>query len=260
MKLIHQLTFASAFILLTQIGKAQVGTADSMVYKLFASLKNKDKKAFVALYPNSQQFIKFTKKVLLAQKDLFKQFREIDSSLAPKRPPMNFDSLFTAQINRISKPEVFDSLKEVFGKTFSPVISQGEVKGVNWTTANLESYTLDSTALADSNAIRMMGPGFKNMKAIISFSSGNNAYRISIKNIFYIPEEGGWFGGEFNEVIRKGEIFLQEGKTRIERTSSDTTFITTTSEMPKTKTKTSSGNIKSKTKTKSPARKPSPKS
>ena len=44
--------------------QAQVSSADSMVHKVFAALQAKDQKAFVALYPNAQQFSRFMRHMM----------------------------------------------------------------------------------------------------------------------------------------------------------------------------------------------------
>ncbi|HVF80824.1 MAG TPA: hypothetical protein VM884_02780 [Flavisolibacter sp.] len=134
-------------------------------------------------------------------------------------------------------------------------------KGVNWSAAKLVTYTTDTTSAVGPEMEMFKSSGIKNMKGVIDFTSGDSAYQMSFDKLIYVPAEGGWFGGEFEQVIRKGESFLQTGETRIEAASSDTTFITT--EVPKdikTKTKSKSSGVKTKVKTKSPARKPATKS
>ena len=47
-----------------QSTNAQINNADSMIYKVFATLQAKDEKAFVALYPNASQFSKMMRTMM----------------------------------------------------------------------------------------------------------------------------------------------------------------------------------------------------
>ena len=101
--------------------------------------------------------------------------------------------------------------------------------------------------------------GFKTMKGVIDFSSGGKDYQMSFDKVIYLPSEGGWFGGEFPQLAKKGESL--EPDTAMD---DSTMALDTTAAVPdkkiKTKTKTKTPTSKTKTKTKTPARKPATKS
>src|SRR5215204_6589604 len=95
--------------LLFQSANAQISNADSMIYKVFATLQAKDEKAFVALYPNAAQFSKMMRTMMeqMMNSEQMKQMMAADE----KSKNMNLDSLINAEVDKISKPEVFDEMK-----------------------------------------------------------------------------------------------------------------------------------------------------
>jgi hypothetical protein len=157
----------------------------------------------------------------------------------------------------MSKPEVFGEMQKSFGKKFKEAIEKGEKKGVNWSAAKLVTYTTDTTGDVTPEMEMFKSSGIKNLKGVIDFTAGDSAYQMSFDKLIYIPAEGGWFGGEFEQVIRKGESFAPSQDER-EMATKDTMLM----EAPKTKKpiRTSPTGIKTKGKTTSPARKPTTKS
>lgn len=204
--------YAKKFILLfvvyfsIQSINAQVSNPDTMIHKLFASLKAKDEKAFVAMYPNASQMQTLVRAVM----DATMRTEEMQQMMAqnPQTKGMSLDSIINAQVASLSKPEVVEQMQKGFGKSFQQIIKKGEQKGVNWSHAKLTHYTFDTTAPATVKGIAaLVGLGYKNMKGIIDFTSDDSAYQLSFDKIISIPKEDGWFGGEFQQLIRKGESF-----------------------------------------------------
>ena len=97
--------------------------------------------------------------------------------------------------------------------------------------------------------------GFKTMKGIIDFRSAGTDYQISFDKVVYLPAEGGWFGGEFPQLAKKGESLQPDMEVDPSTMAADTT-IAVTDKKAKTKTKTKTPTSKTKVKTKTPARKP----
>jgi hypothetical protein len=243
MKHIKRLILFLAVSFAATTASAQVSTPDSMIHKLFASLKNKDENSFLALYPTGKQMGNLIRSMM---ETMFKS-EEMQKMMAmdEKSKNMNIDSLINAQITQATKPETQAEMQKKFGETYSSIIEKGEKKGVNWGNAKLVSFTMDSTAEADDEEMKMFaGSGIKNLKGVIDFTSGGTEYQMNFDKVLFIPSEGGWFGGEFKEVIKKGESFAQGN-------SDDENNVVAPKEEIKTKTKTD-GN-KTKTKTKTPA-------
>lgn len=182
--------------------QAQVRSADTMVQKIFATLKAKDQKAFVALYPNAQQFSRFIRNIMeqTLKSDEMKQLMAMDE----KSKGMNLDSLVDAQVAAVSSAEGFQKMESEFGKAFQKIIEKGESKGVKWNEAILTGFTIDSTqALAEGSPIQPKG--LKEAKGVIDFSVGDSAYQLAYSKMMFIESEGGWFGADFPQLARKGE-------------------------------------------------------
>jgi hypothetical protein len=248
MKHIKRLTFFLTLSFLSTSAFAQVSNADSMIHRLFNSLKNKDEKSFVTLYPNTQQMNKMVRGMM---ETMFKS-EEMQKMMAmdEKAKNMNIDSLIDVQMAQMNKPETQAEMQKSYGESFRSIIEKGEKKGVNWSQAQLVSYTIDTTAKADDQEMRMFaGSGIKAMSGIIDFKAGGTDYQMNYEKVLYIPSERGWFGGEFKQVIKKGESFAKEGEIKEMEESPRTTTPT------ESKTKVKTDGNKTKVKTKTPAAK-----
>lgn len=254
MKNSQRLVAALAAFLFAQSVGAQVRNADTMVQKLFASLKAKDQQAFISLYPNSAQFVRFIRDVMQQslKSDEMKKMMAQDE----KTKNMNIDSLIDAQANAFSNPTEFAQMQAAFSGTFQKIIAKGEQKGVDWNKAVITHYTIDSTE-GDGSGSAFQPKGMKSMKGVIDFTVGGSPYQLAYDKIAYFPTEGGWFGGEFPQLARKGESMAPDPEMT---DSIDSVAVpqpqkkTTNSKGKTTKTTTKS------TTTKTPARKPKTKS
>ena len=259
MKYINRLALFVIISFVTTSVSAQVKTADSMVHKLFGSLKNKDEKSFTSLYPNGQQMASLMRGMM---ESMFKS-EEMQKMMAmdEKSKNLNVDSLIDAQLAQVTKPEAQAEMQKSFAKNFQEIVEKGENKGVNWSDAQLVSFTLDSTAQVDDEEMKMFArSGVKNLKGVIDFRAGGTDYQMNFDKVLYIPSEGGWFGGEFKQVIKKGESFTNEKavalpdesmEERDARLKAETkTKVKTDGNKTKSKTKTPTTKTKTKTKTK----------
>ena len=245
------LTFAALFIIGT--ASAQTSPAETTVQKMFAAFKAKDKNAFLALYPNAKQFGNLMRSVMKAAMSN----EEVKKQMAanPQTKGMNLDSLVEAQAAMFEKPEMFGAMSMEFVQGFEKAISSGEGKGVNWAAATLSAYTIDSTASLGEEMAMLGTQGFKAMKGNIEFKSGGNDYTLAFDKVMWVPTEGQWLGGEFGNVLRKGEVGT-EMMPESERVDSAVAVEPKPKAKTKTKSKTPAG--KTKTKTKSAARKTTP--
>lgn len=251
MKHIKRLAFLFPLSLFASAASAQVSSPDSMIHHLFNSIKNKDEKAFVTLYPNTQQMNKLVRGMM---ETMFKS-EEMQKMMAmdEKAKNMNIDSLIDVQLAQMNKPETQAEMQKSYGESFRSIIDKGEKKGVNWSQAQLVSFTIDTTANTGDEEMRMFaGSGIKAMKGVIDFRAGGTDYQMNYDKVLYIPSERGWFGGEFKQVIKKGESFAQEGS---DDQTGDTSTTTTTTAPTESKTKVKTDGNKTKVKTKTPAAK-----
>lgn len=244
MKITKPFVFLFALLAASQLLHAQVQTADSLVRKIFNSLKAKDEKAFVSLYPNGQQFGRFMRTVMEgAMKS--EQMKEI-MSLDEKTKNLNLDSLIDAQVAMFMMPEMVNKMQADFAKTFQRIIEKGEQKGVNWSQAELKSFTLDSSAVEGDENMPLQLAGLKEAKGVIDFSVGDSAYQLAFNKMMFIQSEGGWFGAEFPQLARKGESLAPDPSA--EDDEEETAIMTEEAEKPAAKPKA-----------KAPAKKPAAK-
>jgi hypothetical protein len=250
----------AVFCLSLQTVHAQVPNADTMIRKIFASLQAKDEKAFVALYPNAEQFGRFIRGIM-EQTMKSEEIRKL-MAMDEKTKGMNLDSLVEAQITEETKPEKFAKTQAQFGKTFQQIVDKGEKKGVNWSQAKLTSYTIDSSAFGGKEGMPFQLTGLKEAKGVIDFSVGDSAYQLAFGKMMWIEKEGGWFGADFPQLARKGES-LEPDKSDLaeaDEMMSDTTAEVVEAPKASKGAKTKKPVAKTGTKAKAPARKPKAKS
>jgi hypothetical protein len=259
-------TLRIAFIALVcfslQTVHAQVRNADTMIQKIFATLKAKDQQGFVALYPNADQFGRFIRSIM----EQTLKSEQVRSMMAKdeKTKNLNLDSLIDAELAKETSPEKFAATQQQFAKTFQQIIEKGEKKGVNWSQAKLTSYTIDSADLGNQAGMPFQLKGLKEAKGVIDFTVGDSAYQLAYNKMMFIESEGGWFGADFSQLARKGESLAPDVAMNDEEDSTTTTTTGTTKPVNaskgKAKTTTKKPVAKSSANTKSPARKPKTKS
>ncbi len=196
--------------------QAQITNPDTMVHRLFGSLKAKDEKAFVALYPNMQQM----------QRIMTKMFTGIKAEMAKKKAEAlpkdkttdsallvfaNLDSIIVAELEKATSPESLVEMKTKFAKDFQSMIDKGEKRGIDWTKTEMVNYTFDTASLKDSNSIKVFGSeDYKSMKGVVHFKAGDSAYQLSFNQVMFIPEEGGWYGVRLRQLAREGEVLAND--------------------------------------------------
>ncbi|GAA4742447.1 hypothetical protein [Flavisolibacter ginsenosidimutans] len=183
---------------------AQEKSIDTLIHKLFSSLKQQDEKAFIALYPNGQQFAYIMRPLI---EDAFKS-NEMKGALASneKTSSINIDSLIEVQMNQVTAPQVEAELSKKYSQLYHEFIEKGEKKGVKWQEAELISISLDSTLdKSDTEVKSLLQAGMKTMKGIVDFRSNKVNYRMTFAKFVNVPQAGGWFSGEIKEIVRKAE-------------------------------------------------------
>ena len=254
MKVTKRLVLCFAFVAAGQLLHAQVKTADSLVHRIFATLQNKDEKAFVALYPNGQQFSRFMRTIMEAamKSDQMKEMMNMDST---KR--FNVDSIINVQVEMFSRPEMAQQMQAQFAKTFQQVIEKGEKKGVNWSQAKLTSFSIDSSAVKGDENMPVDFSGLKEAKGVIDFTVGDSAYQLAFTKMMYIESEGGWFGAEFSQLARKGESLAPDPSAEDDEEDADAMMEEAPAPKPAAKAKAPAKKpaAKPKAKTQAPAKK-----
>ena len=232
--------------------QAQVSNADTIVHKLFATLPANDEKAFVALYPSPQQLIELVKNIIASD--------EVKQQIAMSGQKVNMDSIIQVQVAAMSKPEMMAEMTKGFGRNFQQAVERGKAKNIDWKKARFVSYTLDTAATGNDEAM-LQKLGYKTMNGVIDFTVDTASYQMQFSKILFLPKEQAWYGGEFGQIVRKGEKFTPDN------VETKDVEISTTPDEPapppppaKSKTKTKNGSVKTKSVTKPATKKSTTKS
>lgn len=254
MKNIQRVFLFAAFFFVLQTAKAQDSNVESLVQKFFASLKAKDEKAFVALYPNATQFSNLMRTMM--QQVLGSEQMQQMMAMDPKTKDMNIDSLINAEVGKMSNPEAFAEMQKSFAENFQKTIVKGEKKGVNWSDATYTGVAIDSNTHMPGQMEALKDAGFKAVQGVIDFRSAGTDYQMSFDKIIFIPSEG-WYGGEFPQIAKKGESLQPDPEPDEPMVDS---VAVPQKKATKSKTKSKTPTSKTKTKIKTSARKPATKS
>jgi hypothetical protein len=188
-----------SFVLVTS--QAQVIHPDTMVHKIFVALKNRDEKAFVALYPNKEQMLKLFSRIMSG---LTVELAKMDTTNKQDVSPEELNKLMLEKMKEKMSGEEIDKEYRKVARNFNQLIEQGQQKGIEWKKIVLSRYTYDTARLKDDAAIKFFGSDeVKSMKGVIYFKSGADAYQVSFKEIMFLPDEGGWYGGELHSLKKQ---------------------------------------------------------
>ena len=250
MRITKRLLFLSFAVLLIKSSHSQISSPDTMVHRIFTSLKNKDEKAFVALFPNQEQMTKMMSKLMAG---LVTEIAKMDTTNKKEIKQDDLNEMMLEQMKSKTKPEELTKEYERFGKNFRNIIKAGEQRGIDWKSITLLKYTYDTIAMKDEMAVKLFGTdGIKSMKGQLFFTSADTTYQLSFKETMYLPEEGGWYGAELYRLRTENEKLTDDVEIK------EVTIESMSDEPPpppppppaKSKTKTKLKTPASKTKTK----------
>jgi len=237
--------------------QAQVTSADAMANKIFTTLKAKDEKAYIALYPNKEQMSRLMTKMMKGIMSEVAKSPEAMQELKDEGKG-NIDSLISAELQKKASPEEMTKMEEKYAKDFYKIIEQGEKKGINWNTIELVKFDIDTVTVADESMKKLFGSNeFRSMKGVMHFKANDSAYQMNFDDVMYLPEESGWFGVKFKQLISEGEKFEKEDEEKEEVMVMEDGDEVAPPPPPlppsksKAKTKTTTSKTKTKTKTKS---------
>lgn len=225
------------FCLFTANAVAQTANADTMIYKVFRSLKAKDEAAFLSLFPNYTQ-LKEVMRQAVASEAAGNTVREKE-----------MDSALNAYLANFTEELYRKDLVKHFSDDFQRVMKQGTEKGLDWKSAVLDKYTYDKKS----------EDGFPMLSGMLYLKEGNQEYTLTFEEIIWVQKEGGYFGVSLKNLLAKGEV----DKANEERINAlDTVGIATNDEpitlppLPPKKAAKSSAPVKASPVKKAPAAKP----
>ena len=239
------------FTLFIETTQAQITSPDTLVHRIFTALKNKDEKAFVALYPNQEQMTKMMSKIMAG---LITEIAKMDTTNKKKLIGGDFNEMMLEELKKKTKPEQMEKEFGRFAKNFRDIIEKGEQRGIDWNRITLLRYSYDSITMKDETAVKLFGTdGMKTMEGKLYFTSADSVYQVSFHETLYLPEERGWYGAELHQLKKENETLADDTEIKEVMMESIEEDVPPPPPPPpsKQKTKTTSSKTKTKTKTKS---------
>lgn len=227
-----------------------------MVHEIFAYLKSRDEKAFMALCPDSAQLVRILKKFeenARAKREAERKAWQEQSTNHPQGSFASFaetDSMVDASLRKNYSPEGIKMMQERYRTGFRFMLEKGEKRGINWRTAAFINRTPDTTRSAQTTYFFLEQSGYKSANGIVHFKAGQDTFKMSFGEVLFLPEENAWYGGMLYKLVREEERLEDdhqgEEKVEITLTSVDHEEIPPPPPPPKTKGKPSSTRKKSK--------------
>lgn len=167
------------FILMLAIStvnsRAQVGSKEIMVQKIFSVFHDKDESGYIRLFPDAEGTRYFLMEILKRQSG-------VDTT----------NAAFTEIFNQITD----SSLKEEYLSDFNRYLKKGEKNGVDWGKTVFVSYSADSVMSANAEF------PFPELSGKIYFKSGGVDYFMSFKEVLWFKDKG-WYGMDITRVDKK---------------------------------------------------------
>lgn len=172
--------------------RGQTASVDTLVQTLFFSLKNKDEKAYMKIFPSYQQTRNMFRKSVEKMKD--------NATAAPAG--INMDSVLDAEFSKFTEETYKTEIQEALKKSFQSVLKQGEEKGLNWNRIELASYRLDTIKETDMN--------LSSVKGVLNIKDSAREYEVFFTDVLFFEDEQKWYGASLNKIVRKGEQMENE--------------------------------------------------
>jgi hypothetical protein len=172
--------------------RGQTASVDTLVQTLFFSLKNKDEKAYMKIFPSYQETRNMFRKSVEKMKD--------NATAAPAG--INMDSVLDAEFSKFTEETYKTEIQEALKKSFQSVLKQGEEKGLNWNRIELASYRLDTIKETDMN--------LSSVKGILNIKDSAREYEVFFTDVLFFEDEQKWYGASLNKIVRKGEQMENE--------------------------------------------------
>lgn len=166
---------------------SQSSSVDTVVQALFLSLKHKDEKAYMNIFPSYT----LTKNMFRKSVDKMKGKMDIPDT------NFNMDSLLDVEFGKFTEEAYKTEIQGNLKKSFQSVLKQGEERGLNWSRSQLSGYNLDT--------LTEPGTGTKAVKGTLALADSAQEYELFFTDMLFFDEEGKWYGASLNNITRKGE-------------------------------------------------------
>lgn len=163
-----------------QPAEAQEKNLDTMLHKIFRSIKYKDTTSFASLFPNREQM-----RLLIKEAYGDKYEKEAADSLLEKDFKLDSEENFSKMA------------KEKFLQPFQDFIKEMEEnQNINLSVLSLVGYTIDTLSKDYP----------KSVKGNLNVSFEGKEYTIKFIDIIWSDHDNGWYGVELRNIISKEEL------------------------------------------------------
>jgi hypothetical protein len=166
------------------VSRAQQKDKEAMINTVFSVLKNGDEKGFINLFPDAA----VTKEVLE------KIFTALDTSGKGGASEM---------MNSIMEKITDSALQEEYREQFNKTNRKAKAKGINWSSANLVSFTADSVRTNEE------GLDAGKLTGKIYFTTDSGSYFMAYKNVIWLDGRG-WYGVTVDRIDEKSKEMEEE--------------------------------------------------
>jgi hypothetical protein len=156
---------------------------DNHMKKVVRSLKQKDEKAYLQLFPTYEQMVDFLKQVLEQTSDA---------------SDITKDSLMQVTMKGFTKEKYENDIEGKLAVAFRNFLEEGETKGLNWTDIEFAGYTADT-----SDIEKVEGMQSATGKIFVKFNDKD--YTITYSDVIWMNNQQAWFGILLNGVLKPGE-------------------------------------------------------
>lgn len=158
---------------------------------MFAAVKAKDEKAFLALQPSHEQTIRSFKNEIRGHHEWMKRLQK--EATHPAK--VTYDTIHASKVDSFLTPGAFAIMDSNNANGFRYVVNRGEEKGIVWAAATITGIRYDTTVLGEGQIV--LPEAVKRVNGTVDFSVGDSIHQLLFYSVAYFPFERRWFAGSF---------------------------------------------------------------
>ncbi len=208
------LLFIISVFLIGSSVQAQVHNADTMVHRIFTALKMEDSKAYISIQPNVSQLTKLMMGMSMGLTNEVHKSQPAGGSDVTEREESKIGKDSIIKVFTKTAVEEINFLQKIWAREFATALQRGKEKGIDWSDAELISYTIDTTVM-DKRGEKKVARGIKGEKGMrgeLRLKSKGNVYHLLFDRLMFLPDEG-WFGVSLGMLLHESEIKNKEGNS-----------------------------------------------
>jgi hypothetical protein len=159
--------------------EAQIKDKDTLVQRIYRSVKNTDEQAFVQLFPD------------------YRQIRAILDNMLEKVKDSTARAMMAQGFLQLNEDLYKDKMLHEITASFQKLIRQGTDKGITWSELAFTGSNVEEEILEDF--------GSKQLKGVIHLKDAKQEYDLHFSETIWSEPEKAWFGAILRGIVKKGE-------------------------------------------------------